>query len=100
MPTRAMLAFRSTLCVNTFVGRLIGGVNALRFVEFTETLPKSTNRYSALTLQPCHSPASMPPPAVQPTRVPDIEADSAALANVSVKLKLASRLVNATPPVA
>jgi hypothetical protein len=99
MPMRAMLAFRSTLWVNTFVGKLIGGVNAVRFVEFTVTVRKSTSRYSALMLQPCHRPASIPPPATQPTLELEIDADSAALANVSVKLKSAFRSVNATPPV-
>jgi hypothetical protein len=93
-----MWASRSALWVNTLVGK--GPKVALvRLVLVTDALGKLTNRYSAFAVQPLHSVHSTPPPTVQPSFVELKEADSFAVAKVSVKVKVPFRSVTAPPPV-
>src|SRR5215475_12524805 len=98
MPARTISVLRSIVCVKGFCGN--GPKRkVLRFVDVVEALPKSTCIYSTFTVQgPC-TPTSTPPPAAQPVLVVEIDPDSVAPANVSVKLKLPFTLPTATPPV-
>src|SRR5262249_59604280 len=94
-----MSVVRLTEWPKTFVGNAIGGVNAVRLVDVTDVLPRSTCKYSTFA---DHRPAkaySAPTPAVQPTLVSEMAAASSAVAKLSVKRKLALTFATARPPV-
>src|SRR5690348_6253286 len=100
MPARTMSLFRLVEWVNTFVGKAMGGANAVRLLDETLTVPKSTCRYSTFADHGPPKAYSAPTPATQPVLVCEREALSAAVANVSLKRKFALRSVTARPPVA